>query len=86
MVRYTLKSERNVWATTGGDSGTNVFSKRLKKKGYYQSMYTPGLWLHEWRPIQFLIVVDDFVVKYVGEEHAKNLVNSLVEHYEISQD
>ena len=49
-------------------------------------MYTPGLWLHEWRPIQFSLVVDDFGVKYVGEENAKHLVNALVEHYEISQD
>ena len=34
-------------------------------------MYTPGLWLHEWRPIQFSLVVDDFGVKYVGEENEK---------------
>ena len=49
-------------------------------------MYTPGLWLHEWRPIQFSLVVDDFGVKHVGEENEKHLVNALVEHYEISQD
>ena len=42
--------------------------------------------MHEWRPIQFSLVVDDFGVKYVGEENAKHLVNALVEHYEISQD
>ena len=45
-------------------------------------MYTPGLGL---RHIQFSIVVDDFGVKYVGEEHAKHLVGALEEHYEISQ-
>ena len=49
-------------------------------------MYTLGLWLHEWQPIQLSIVVDDFGVKYLGEENAKHLVNALVEHYEISQD
>ena len=49
-------------------------------------MYTPGLWLHEWRPIQLSLVVDDFGVKHVGEENAKHLVNALVENYEISQD
>ena len=59
----------------------NLLEKRLKKKGYYQSMYTPGLWLHEWQPIQFSLVVDDFGVKYVGKEHAKHLVDALVEHY-----
>ena len=25
-----------------------LLEKRLKKKLYYQSMYTPGLWLHEY--------------------------------------
>ena len=49
-------------------------------------MYTPGLWLHELRPIQFSLVVDDSGVKYIGEENAKHLVNALVEHYKISQD
>ena len=49
-------------------------------------MFTPGLWLHEWRPIQFSLVADDFGVKYVGKEHAKHLVDALEEHYEISQD
>ena len=49
-------------------------------------MYTPELWLDEWQTIQFYLVVDDFGVKYEGEEHAKHLVNTLVEHYEISQD
>ena len=63
-----------------------MLEKRLKKKGYYQSMYKPGLWLYEWQPIQFSLVVDDFGVKYVGEANAKHLVNALVEHYEISQD
>ena len=63
-----------------------LLEKRLKKKVYYQSMYTPGLWFHEWRPIQFSLVVDDFGVKYVGEENVKHLVNAPVEHYKISQD
>ena len=49
-------------------------------------MYTPGLWLHEWRPIQFFLVVDYFGVKYVGKEHAKHLVDTLEENYEISED
>ena len=40
-------------------------------------MYTQGLWLHEWRPIQFSLVVDDVGVKYFGEEHAKHLVDAL---------
>ena len=56
-----------------------LLEKRLKKKVYYQSMYTPGFWLREWLPIQFSLVVDYFGVKYVGEENAKHLVNTLSE-------
>ena len=53
---------------------------------YFQSETVPGLWKHKWRPIQFTLVVDDFGVKYVGEEHAKHLVSVLEEHYDISTD
>ena len=63
-----------------------LLEKRLNKHGYMQSDRTPGLWTHKWRPIQFSLVVDDFGVKYVGEENLSHLVNILKEHYEISMD
>ena len=44
-----------------------LLDKRLNKCGYYQSKLVPGLWNHEWRPVQFTLVVDDFGVKYLGE-------------------
>ena len=50
-----------------------LLAKRLKKHGYTQSKTMPGLWTHEWRPITFSIVVDNFGVKYIGEEHAQLL-------------
>ena len=34
-------------------------------------------------PIQFSLVVDDFGVKYVGNEHAKYLMSALKEDYTI---
>ena len=43
-----------------------LLEERLQKEGYYQSSYTPGLWLHKWRPVTFSLCVDDFGVKYVG--------------------
>jgi len=61
-------------------------SKRLNEAGYHQSEMTPGYWKHQWRPISFALVVDDFGVKYVGEEHAKHLISVLQEHYEIDVD
>jgi len=50
-----------------------LLEKRLNKHGYQQSKLVPGLWKHDTRPIQFTLVVDDFGVKYVGEEHAQHL-------------
>ena len=57
-----------------------LLEKRLGDHGYHQSTQTPGFWTHEWRPICFTLVVGDFGVKYVGEEHAKHL-ESVVKTY-----
>jgi len=61
-------------------------TKRLNKAGYTQSQVTPGYWKHEWRLISFALVVDDFGVKYVGEEHANHLLSVLKQDYEINVD
>ena len=61
--------------------------RKLRPFGYRQSTRIPGLWRHLWRPIQFTLVVDDFGVKYVGEEHARHLVASLrAANYKIKTD
>ena len=39
---------------------------KLAEDGYYEAE-TPGLWKHVWRPIQFVLVVDDFFVEYVDK-------------------
>ena len=53
----------------------------LSKYGYFPVTHTPGLWHHQWRPIAFCLVVDDFGVKYVGREHADHLIQCLRNHY-----
>jgi hypothetical protein len=63
-----------------------LLEKRLNKAGYFQSKYVPGLWSHKWRPVQFTLVVDDFGVKYVGEEHAEHLKKTLETNYTITTD
>jgi len=63
-----------------------LLEKRLNRHGYHQSKYVPGLWKHDTRPIQFTLVVDDFGVKYVGEEHAQHLKSVLEEHYKVTTD
>ena len=42
-----------------------LLEHRLNKIGYRQSKLVPGLWKHDWIPVQFTLVVDDFLVSYV---------------------
>jgi hypothetical protein len=60
-----------------------LLERCLNKHGYWQSKLVPGLWKHDTRPIQFTLVVDNFGIKYVGEEHAQHLKNALEEHYKL---
>jgi hypothetical protein len=53
---------------------------------YHQTKFTPGLWRHVTRPIQFTLVVDDFGVQYVGKEHAQHLIDALETNYTVSKD
>lgn len=48
-----------------------LLEKHLNETDYFQSMLVPGLWRHKWRPITFSLVVEDFGVKYVGEDHCR---------------
>ena len=50
--------------------GWVLLQKRLKEHGYYQCQFTPGLCKHLWRPVTFTLVVDDFGVELVGDQHA----------------
>ena len=45
----------------------DLLRTRLKKSGCYESATTPGLWCHKWRPIQFVLLMDDFGIGYVGK-------------------
>jgi hypothetical protein len=61
-----------------------LLAKQLKERGYSQSKTTPGLWTHKWRPITFSLVVNDFGVKYAGEEHAQHLLQMRQKYYQCS--
>ena len=53
----------------------------LGNYGYSPVPHTPGLRRHQWRPITFCLIVDDFGVKYIGREHADHLIQCLRNHY-----
>jgi hypothetical protein len=54
-----------------------VLARRLAIHGCHQTKFTPGLWRHATRPIQFKILVDDFGVQYVGKEDAQHIIDAL---------
>ena len=58
----------------------------LAPEGHYELAHTSGLWRHITRPIQYKLVADYFRVKYVGQEHAEHLINTIKKHYEFSGD
>ena len=61
--------------------------EHLSEHGYRQSKVVSGLWHHDWRPISFTIVVDDFGVKYIRKEHAEHFLKGVLEKfYEVTTD
>ena len=69
-----------------GMLANNLLTTRLATKGYYQCATTPGLWRHKWRPIMFVLIVDDFGIEYVGRRHADHLLNALQCDYTVKCD
>jgi hypothetical protein len=69
-----------------GILANELLQRNLAKDGYRPTQHTHGLWTHDTRPISFLLVVDDFGVKYVGREHAEHLMACIKKNYNISSD
>ena len=67
-----------------GNIPHELLKKRLAKEGYHPTKFTPGVWKHVWRPITFTLVVDDFGIKFEGENHANHLVSTLKKYYDIT--
>ena len=64
----------------------DLLRTRLNNTGYYETTTTPGLWRHKWRPIMFVLIVDDFGIEYVGDHHLHHLRTVLTTHYTITED
>jgi hypothetical protein len=69
-----------------GIIANQLLRKRLAPHGYYEVTNTPGLWKHKTRPTTFTLVVDDFGIKYVGDEHAHHLIDTLQLYYTVETD
>jgi hypothetical protein len=57
-----------------GSLGHNLLTQRLNDKGYFQSKIMPEFWKHKTKPIQFVLVVDDFGIKYLKREDLDHLI------------
>ena len=68
-----------------GRLANDLLPEKLLKQGYYEAE-TPGRWKHASRLIEFVLVVDDFFVQYVGREHAEHLGNMLKKYHTILED
>jgi hypothetical protein len=69
-----------------GSLGHDLLEERLNKEGYFQSQNVPGLWKHKTRPIQFVLVVDDFGIKYIKQADLDHLIASLEKYYDVTVD
>jgi hypothetical protein len=69
-----------------GILANKLLKRHLAQDGYRPANHTHGLWTRNTRRITFLLVVDDFGIKYVGQEHAEHLKASIEKHYQISCD
>jgi hypothetical protein len=69
-----------------GIIANQLLAHRLAIHGSHQNKFTPGLWRHVTRPIQFTLIVGDFGVQYVRKEHAQHLIDALETDYTVSKD
>ena len=69
-----------------GSLGQDQLEKRLNHEGYFQSQTVPGLWKHTTRPIQFILVVDDFGIKYIKKDDLDHLIRTLEKYYDVTVD
>jgi hypothetical protein len=60
--------------------------RHLEPYGYRPCSITPGLWRHNSRDILFLLVVDDFGIKYTNLQDAEHLLAALKDAYKITTD
>ena len=74
IMERELSSTRSEKLPQAGILAQELLEKRLNAHGYSRCTAVPGLWTHITRPISFTLVVDDFGIKYDGEEHAQSIM------------
>lgn len=69
-----------------GRLANDLLQKRLAPHGYFPVQHTPGFWRHTTKPVSFVLVVDDFSIKYTHRSDADEFFDILRQHYQIKID
>jgi hypothetical protein len=64
-----------------GILANKLLKEHLTVDGYSKLLHSTGLLTHKTRPIQYTLVVNDFGVKYVGEDISIILIRHLTQLY-----
>eukprot|EP00804_Cyclotella_cryptica_P000090 CCRYP_013749-RA/>CCRYP_013749-RA protein AED:0.16 eAED:0.11 QI:0/0/0/1/0/0/3/0/1031 len=60
-----------------GILANKLLKQRLATDRYFELPHTPGLFKHICQPVQFFLAVDDFGIKYIGQQHLEHLIASI---------
>jgi hypothetical protein len=63
-----------------------LLRERLAMINYFPSKHTPGLWIHATNGTSFVLVVDDFTVKYISQPIVLELLEHLRKFYKVKVD
>ena len=69
-----------------GSLGHDLLEERLNQEGYYQDQIVSGLWEHKTKSIKFMLVVDNFGIKYLKKEDLNHLIKSNEKYYKVTVD
>ncbi len=76
--------KRNARLTTSRNNCQRTSPRTISKVGYHQSNIVPRLWTHKTSKTCFILVVDDFAIKYTKLEDAQHLIDALKKDYTIT--
>ena len=69
-----------------GSNSHDELEERLNKQGYFKILLVPALWKHNTRRTQFVLIVDDFGIKYFTKSDLDHLIDILKQHYDVAVD
>ena len=69
-----------------GRLANDLLRKRLTEYGYYECTHTPGYWRHLWKPISWILIVDDFGIKYTNKKDIDKLLGIMGKWYKMKTD